>query len=286
MSHSHDSTRRSLLKGLLGVGALSASDAVASPLRFFKPIQIDNPLAAYPNRDWERTYRNIFKSDYSYVFLCAPNDTHNCLLRAYVKNDIVTRIGPSFGYGKAEDLYGNRASHRWDPRICQKGIALVRRFYGDRRVKAPMVRKGFKEWMDLGMPRDPVTGKPDPKYFQRGKDKWLRVSWQEAFDCSAKALENISRTYSGEAGAKKLTAQGYDHEMIEAMEGAGTQTLKFRGGMAFLGATRIFGLYRFANMMALADSKIRGVGPDKAHGARGWDSYSWHTDLPLRQSSR
>ena len=50
--------------------------------------------------------------------------------------------------------------------------------------------------------------------------------------------------------------------------------------MAFLGATRIFGLYRFANMMALADAKVRGVGPDKAIGARGWDSYSWHTDLP------
>ncbi len=25
------------------------------------------------------------------------------------------------GYGKAKDLYGNTASHRWDPRGCQKG---------------------------------------------------------------------------------------------------------------------------------------------------------------------
>ena len=33
-------------------------------------------------------------------------------------------------------------------------------------------------------------------------------------------------------------------------------------------------------MMAFADAGIRKVGPDKAIGARGWDSYSWHTDLP------
>jgi nitrate reductase alpha subunit len=68
--------------------------------------------------------------------------------------------------------------------------------------------------------------------------------------------------------------------MVEAMHGAGTQTVKVRGGMAFLGATRIYGLYRVANSLALSDAKIRGVKPEEAVGARGWDSYSWHTDLP------
>ena len=275
-----DTKRRLILKGLLGAGVLAAADAAASPLRYFKPMQVDSPLAPYPNRGWERTYRDIFRSDTSFVFLCAPNDTHNCLLRAYVKNGIVTRIGPTFGYGKAEDLYGNRASHRWDPRICQKGLALVRRIYGDRRVKAPMIRKGFKDWADQGFPRDARTGRPDPKFFQRGKDRWLRLEWQQAYDYAARALDDITRTYSGEKGQQRLLAQGYDPAMVEATEGAGTQTVKLRGGMAFLGATRIFGLYRFANMMALTDAKHRGVGPDEAIGARGWDSYSWHTDLP------
>ena len=118
-------TRRLFLQGLLG--ATAAGAAQAAPLRFFKPTHVDNRLAAYPGRDWEETYRNIFKPDSSFVFLCAPNDTHNCLLRAYVKNGIVVRIGPTFGYGKAKDLYGNTSSHRWDPRLCQKGLALVRR---------------------------------------------------------------------------------------------------------------------------------------------------------------
>ncbi len=279
--------RRDFLKGMAYVGSWGVASSwmlshklMAAPIRYFKPTHIENPLAFYPNRDWEKVYRNIFEPDSSFVFLCAPNDTHNCLLKAYVKNGVIIRIGPSYGYGKATDLYGNQASHRWDPRICQKGLALVRRIYGDRRVKAPMVRRGFKQWVEDGFPRDPLTGKPDPKYFERGKDKWLRIDWEGAYDLSARTIENISKTYSGESGAKLLKAQGYDPSMIEATEGAGTQTIKLRGGMAFLGATRIFGLYRFANMLALMDAKQRGVSPDQAIGARGWDSYSWHTDLP------
>ena len=273
--------RRTFLKTALVTGVLASSKkAFSAPLKYFQPMDVANPLAAYPNREWEKVYRDIFKADSTFHFLCAPNDTHNCLLRAYVKNDVVVRIGPSYGFGKATDLYGNKASHRWDPRICQKGLALTRRIYGDRRLKAPMVRVGFRDWVKAGFPRDPVTGKPPEKYFQRGKDKWLRASWDEAYDLSAKALENISRTYTGEKGASYLKEQGYDASMVEAMHGAGTQALKLRGGMAFLGSTRIFGLYRLANSMALLDSKIRGVGPDKALGARGWDSYSWHTDLP------
>ena len=73
--------RRTFLKGAALAGALaSTKSAFGVPIRFFKPMQIDNPLAYYPNRDWEKVYRNIFDYDSSFVVLCAPNDTHNCLL--------------------------------------------------------------------------------------------------------------------------------------------------------------------------------------------------------------
>ncbi|MBI1948973.1 MAG: molybdopterin-dependent oxidoreductase [Deltaproteobacteria bacterium] len=278
MSDRMSSTRRTFLQTVLGVSIAGA--ARAAPIRYLTPIDVDNPLKSYPNRDWERAYRDIFTADSSFVFLCAPNDTHNCLLRAHVKNGVIVRIGPTFGYGKAKDLDGNTASHRWDPRLCQKGLALVRRIYGDRRVKAPMIRKGWKDWVDAGFPRDATSGAPDQKYFQRGKDPWIRLSWEQAYDYAARALIDIATTYSGKQGAERLTAQGYDPAMIEALEEAGTQTIKIRGGMAFLGATRIFGLYRFAALTALLDDHLRKVGPEHAHGARGWDSYSWHTDLP------
>ncbi|MBK9119400.1 MAG: molybdopterin-dependent oxidoreductase [Phycisphaerales bacterium] len=276
-------SRRQFLSQLAAAGVSFSvlGRLAAARTQMLNPLVVDNPLSGYPNRDWEKVYRNLFQSDSSFTFLCAPNDTHNCLLNAHVKHGVVTRISPTFGFHKATDLEGNRASRRWEPRCCQKGLALVRRFYGDRRCKRPMVRRGFKQWIEDGMPRDLTTGEVDrEKYLRRGPDAWEAVSWEEALDLSAKALTDIARTYSGEEGQKRLQAQGYDELMVAATAGAGTQTLKFRGGMPALGATRIMAHHRTANALALLDSKLRGVEPERALGARNWDSYTWHTDLP------
>ena len=280
-TQTHTVSRRRFLFQMATTGAgtaLIAQSAVGAT-KLLTPVDIQNPLSNYPNRDWEKTYRDLYHYDSSFVFLCAPNDTHNCLLRGFVKNGVVTRIAPTYGYHKATDLDGQGASRRWDPRCCQKGLALVRRFYGDRRCKRPMIRKGFKDWIDGGFPRDDQTGAVDQKYLQRGRDSWISASWDEAFELAAKAMVNIAETYSGEAGQQKLLAQGYDPLMVAATQEAGTQTLKFRGGMPPLGMTRVFAQYREANAMALLDDKIRGKGTQSL-GGRGFDNYSWHTDLP------
>jgi nitrate reductase alpha subunit len=137
--------RRTFLKRVaaLGSGAALGEAFALAPRRLeaTEPQAINNPFKVFPDRGWEKTYRDLFATDSSFVFTCAPNDTHNCLLRASVKNGVVVNIDPTYGYGKAEDLHGNRASHRWDPRGCQKGLALARRFYGDRRVPGAMVRR-------------------------------------------------------------------------------------------------------------------------------------------------
>ena len=271
-----DFTRRQFLEALrvAGFGALAASATKAFALE-----AVDNPLARYPDRGWEDAYRDLWKYDSTFTFLCAPNDTHNCILNAFVRSGSILRIGPSMRYGEATDLYGTRASARWDPRVCQKGLALTRRFYGDRRVRYPMVRKGFKAWVQAGFPRG-ADGKPPVEHFNRARDEWVRVTHEEAARIVAAALVDIATTYSGAKGKERLLAQGYEPEMVEAMKGAGTQAMKFRGGMPLLGITRVFGLYRMANSMALLDARIRGVGPDQALGGRGFDNYSWHTDLP------
>ncbi|KAF0119030.1 MAG: narZH [Rhodospirillaceae bacterium] len=263
-----------------GAGSAALSQHAVAAMGNLVPLVVDNPLQAHPDRDWEKVYRNLYAHDSTFTFLCAPNDTHNCLLNAFVKNGVVTRIGPTYGFGKATDLDGKAASGRWDPRCCQKGLALARRFYGDRRVKRPMVRQGFLAWAKAGFPHDSKTGGPDLKYMNRGRDSWATVSWDEALALEAAALIDIAKTYSGNAGTQRLLAQGYDPLVVEATGGTGTQVLKFRGGMPALGITRIFAQYRMANAMALLDDTIRGTGADKAVGARGWDNYSWHTDLP------
>ncbi|MDP1745493.1 MAG: molybdopterin-dependent oxidoreductase, partial [Bacteroidota bacterium] len=279
-------SRRKFLRNvsLAAMGAIVVSQLEAQgfskTFAFFDPVDVKNPLAAYPNRDWEKTYRDLWKHESEFTFLCAPNDTHNCLLKAHVKNDTIVRIAPSFGFSHAEDLQGNKASARWEPRCCQKGLALHRRFYGDRRVKSPVAREGFLLWVKDGFPRE-SNGKAPAKYFEgRGKEPFVKITWEEASELTAKVLQNIATTYNGKKGKRYLEEQGYAPEMIEATHGKGVQVLKFRGGMAALGVTRIFGMNRFANSLALLDSKINKCSPEEAKGARAWDSFAWHTDLP------
>ena len=275
----HDVTRRTFLKHASATaGVIAASDLLS--LTLLRPAEAAvNPLEHYPDRDWEKLYRDVYAYDDSYVFMCTPNCTHNCYLRAYVKNGVVTRCGPTQNYHKGTDLYGTVASQRWDPRHCNKGLAIIRRFNGDRRVKGPLIRRGFKEWIDRGFPRD-ANGLPPAELFRRGEDSFVPVGWDEAYSLVARALERIATDYSGDEGARRLKAQDYDPAMIEACEGAGTRTLKFRGGMPVLGCIKLFGQYRQANSMALLDAHIRGLGPEQAKGGVGLDNYSWHTDLP------
>lgn len=274
-------SRRGFLRAAsAGLGSVLAPRSLLADYRFLAPVSVENPLAAYPNRDWERLYRDIYRTDQRFTFLCCPNDTHNCLLNAHVKNNVVVRIEPTYGYSEATDLYGNKASPRWDPRCCQKGLVLARRFYGDRRVNGALLRKGFKEWVDKGFPRDPETGAAPRELMRRGWDSWVKVSHEEAARYHAKTLLNVAQTYSGEEGKNRLLAQGYDSDMVDAVDGAGTRVMKFRGAMAKQGAVRIFGCFRMGNSMALLDQHVRKVSDDEAKGSSTWDSYSFHTDLP------
>src|SRR5678815_2448008 len=91
------------------------------------------------------------------------------------------------------------------------------------------------------------------KFDSRGTDKFDKIGWDDAFTYIAKGYQAIARRYSGPSGAQLLAEQGYPPEMIQAMEGAGTRTLKFRGGMGLLGVLGKYGMYRLSNSMALLD---------------------------------
>src|SRR5262249_5908142 len=88
------------------------------------------------------------------------------------------------------------------------------------------------------------------KFNARGSDTFEPVSWEEMYRYHAKAAVAIARTYSGEEGEKRLKADGYEPEMIEACHHAGTRTMKLRGGMGLLGVMGKYGLYRWSNMLA------------------------------------
>jgi nitrate reductase alpha subunit len=60
-------------------------------LQLLEPVNVLNPLADYPDRGWEEIYRNQYAYDSSFTYVCSPNDTHACRLRAFVRNGVILR---------------------------------------------------------------------------------------------------------------------------------------------------------------------------------------------------
>lgn len=272
-------TRRQFLKftGAAGIGTYLSLKGF--PLWAFEPIEnIENPLAYYPDRDWEKIYRDQYKYDSTFSWVCSPNDTHACRVLAFVRNGIVIRLGAEYNYQTYKDLYGNNATPNWNPRQCAKGYTFHRLAYGPYRLKHPIVRRGWRQWAEDGFLELTPENKTKYKFDSRGTDTFEKVSWDEVYTYISKALMAIAQRYSGEEGKKKLLAQGYPPEMVEAAQGAGTRTLKMRGGMGLLGVFGKYGMYRLCNTMALLDCHIRGVDEKEAKAGRAWSNYTWHGD--------
>jgi len=269
-------SRREFLK-LSGATALGLAFTELD-LQLLDPVDVPNPMAFYPERDWEKVYRDQYRYDTSFTYVCSPNDTHACRLRAFVRNGIILRSETNYDVSRYSDLYGNTATAHWHPRGCKKGQTFHRRIYGPHRLKGPLMRKGWQEWADAGFPELDAANKSKYKFDARGLDELLPVSWEKAYDYIARGMIAIAERYSGEEGAARLRSQGYPEEMIAAMGGAGTRTFKCRGGMGLLGVIGKYGMYRFANTLALLDVHVRGVEHEEARGGRTWSNYTWHGD--------
>jgi nitrate reductase alpha subunit len=275
----HSTMNRRQFLRWLGVGAGTTVLTMNSPLSLLASADPDqNPLAGSVDRNWEKIYRDQYRYDSSFDWVCSPNDTHACRVRAYVRNGIVTRLGATYDYQNYSDIYGNHATHNWNPRQCAKGYTFHRVIYGPYRLKHPIVRKGWKAWAEAGFPELTPDLKAKYKFDSRGEDEFVQISWEDAFDNIAKALAAIGKRYSGEEGKQRLLAQGYQPEMVEATMGAGTRTFKMRGGMGLLGVIGKYGMYRLNNSMALLDAQIRGVDHEHALAGRNWSNYTWHGD--------
>jgi nitrate reductase alpha subunit len=204
-----------------------------------------------------------------------------CRLRAFSRNGVVIRLEQNYDGGNYGDPQGNKSTLHWNPRGCLKGYTLHRRVYGPYRLRAPMLRRGWKEWADDGFPSlsDDPSLRTKYRFDDRGNDSFVRVAWDEVDDYTARALEAIARTYSGEEGRRRLVEEdGYEPEMLEFWEESGVRTMKLGSSLPLHGVAGKFGLFRFANMLALLDASVRGVGPDSAKGARDWSEYTWRGD--------
>jgi nitrate reductase alpha subunit len=271
-------SRRQFLQSCLASGAT----LLAAPPQSWalEPVSVENPLGSYPNRDWEKVYLDQYRYDSTFTWVCGPNDTHMCRLRAFVRNGVMIRSEQNYDHERCGDLYGNHATKAWNPRGCPKGYTMQRRVYGPYRLKGPVVRKGWKEWADAGFPS--LSDQPELrkryKFDDRGNDTFVRVTWDETFKYLADGLAAVASTYSGDAGAARLKKDGYEQLMIDQVQGAGTRTIKIGSNLPIHGLVGKFGIYRVANLLGLVDHHVRSVSAEKARGARDWNEYTWRGD--------
>lgn len=272
-------SRRRFLQACTALGGSSLLGAGAQSWAF-SPVTVENPLGAYPDRAWEQTYRDLYKYDSTFTWICAPNDTHMCRLRAFVRNGVMLRSEQNYDHDRYGDLYGNKATKAWNPRGCPKGYTMQRRVYGPYRLKGPVLRKGWKEWADAGFPSlsDNPKLRTQYKFDDRGNDSYVRLSWDEVFKYIADGLSAISHTYSGDAGEKRLKSDGYEQLMIDQLHGAGTRTIKVGSNLPIHGMVGKFGIYRLVNLLGLLDHHIRKVPPEQAQAGREWNEYTWRGD--------
>ena len=270
--------RRDFLKSLGGAAALLTSGTVLGGLT---PLpHIVNPLEHYPDRDWEKVYRDQYRYDRTFTWVCAPNDTHMCRMKGFVRNGVMIRSEQNYDHDRYGDLYGNATTKAWNPRGCLKGYTFQKRVYGPYRLNGPVIRAGWKQWADDGFPS--LSDNPDLrtkyKFDSRGTDSFIRVAWDDAFRYTALGLAAISKTYSNEEGERRLLADGYDPLMLTHWKKGGTRVIKMGSNLPLHGLVGKFGIYRFANMLALLDHHTRGVPPEEALGARDWNEYTWRGD--------
>jgi len=270
------------LSAAFGAAVLAAPQtAWSKALGGLVPITgVEDPLHYYPARDWESIYRDQYHYDRSFAWVCAPNDTHMCRMRGYVRNGILVRSEQNYGVNRSVDPQGNHPGPAWHPRGCPKGYTFQRRVYGPYRAKGPILRRGWKAWADDGFPSlsDHPELRTQYKFDDRGNDTFVRLSWDDACRYVALGLMNTSKTYSGDEGKKRLLADGYDPIMLKRWHGAGTTTIKLGSNLPIHGLIGKFGIYRFGNMLGLLDHHVRGVSPDQAKGARAWNEYTWRGD--------
>src|SRR2546425_10204699 len=164
-------TRRQFMKASAGtIVALAIADKALALTALQPVIEVGNPLGEYPDRSWERVYHDQYRYDSSFTYVCTPNDTHACRVRAFVRNGVVMRVEQNYDHQTYEDLYGNRGTFAHNPRMCLKGYTVHRRVGGPARLEGPGLGEGWEAGGDDGRPELSPEGKHEHRLDRRGEE--------------------------------------------------------------------------------------------------------------------
>ena len=141
-----------------------------------------------------------------------------CLLKAQVVDGVVQRV-------KTDDTHPDTADYP-QLRACARGRSQQQQVFGSDRLKYPMKRKNW----------EPGGGNKE----LRGRDEWVRISWDEALDIYASELQRIKDKYGNES--------------ILALGGTMGRTLTLFGGAVGTWGTTSWGTWYYTGpMIGLGD---------------------------------
>ncbi len=103
-------------------------------------------------------------------------------------------------------------------------LAYKKRVYSPARVRFPMKRVDFDA---SGAPGS--TGPGGRNAQNRGKSKYVRISWEEALDTIAKEMERLKQTYGPTSILYQCDQHG-ENKVVQACHGAGRKLLDLWGG--------------------------------------------------------
>lgn len=104
---------------------------------------------------------------------CWHNCGGRCLIKAYVKDGVVTRV-------KTDDTHPDSPDYP-QQRGCARGRSQRYQVFGADRIKYPMKRKNWA----------PGGGNKE----LRGTDEWVRITWDEALDILSSEVKRIREKY-------------------------------------------------------------------------------------------
>ena len=183
-------SRRGFLKVSAGTAAAATAVYMESQLAFLQTTpNLDNPLAFYPNRDWEKIYRDQYRYDSTFTWVCAPNDTHNCRLRAFVRNGVVMRIEQNYDVPERRRPVRQQGDRRLEPAWLHQGL----HFHAPHLRSVPPQgpddahRAGSTGPTTASRTLD-AANRAKYKFDARGDDTFVQVTWDDAFRYAAKGL--------------------------------------------------------------------------------------------------
>jgi anaerobic dimethyl sulfoxide reductase subunit A len=159
-----------------------------------------------------------------------------CLLKAYVVDGVPVRIKSD------DDVEIKDSIDVPQRRACPRGRAQIQHVMAAERIKYPMKRKNWA----------PGGGKKE----LRGKDEWVRISWEEALDIAASETKRIIAKY----GNKSIFGASWGYEDKEILFDPMLRVFNSLGGHVTHFGTVSFGTWPYDEIFmegAWADASDR-----------------------------